>query len=182
MSRMLTFLVLIILICFLNSCTSSTSALVYKNPKYDSYQTARVVVLPFKDAEGQVGSGEIVSSIFETTLLSTGKFEVVERRQLDKILAEQNLSLTGLIKDTISVGKLAKADVMIVGTVKTLQNGKGNGYTIITASIKGIHIETGMTLWSIDKTSSATDGLPMYSWDVVAKKLCRDMIDAFMEK
>jgi curli biogenesis system outer membrane secretion channel CsgG len=175
------------MICFCVSCTPSTSTLVYKNPKYDSYQTARVVVLPFKDAEAQVGSGEIVSSIFETTLLSTGKFEVVERRQLDKILTEQKLSLSGLIEDPVSVGKLVKADVVVIGTITTwFKAGWGSGNTSVGASVKGIHVETGISLWSIDKTSSATffgDGLPQNSTcDLVAKKLCREMIDAFMGK
>jgi curli biogenesis system outer membrane secretion channel CsgG len=155
---------------------------VYKNPKYSGYQSDRVVVLPFKDAEGQIERGEIAASIFETTLLSTEKFEVVERRQLDKILAEQNLSLTGLIENPVAVGKLVKADVMVTGTVKTMFKGNAGGYKIISASIKGVYMETGVTIWSIDKMSTFTDGLPMYSWDVVAKTLCRDMIDALMEK
>ena len=187
MIRMSTYLSVIILICFFSSCTPSTSALIYKNLKYDSYKTTRVVVLPFKDAEAQAGSGEIVSSIFETTLLSTSQYEVVERRQLDKILAEQKLSLSGFIEDPVSVGKLVKADVVVIGTVTTwYKAGWGSGYTTVGASIKGIHAETGITLWSIDKTSTATyftDGLPTNSTcDIVAKKMCREMMDAFNGK
>ncbi|MGD0037112.1 MAG: CsgG/HfaB family protein [Bacteroidota bacterium] len=188
MIRILTFLVIIILTCFFISCTPSTSALVYKNPKYASYQSAKVVILPFKDAEAQVGSGEIVSSMFEMDLRSMGKFEVIKRTQLDKILIEQKLSLSGLIEDPVSVGKLVKADVVVMGTVTTW---KESDYfsgipTTVGASIKGIHVETGITLWSIDKTSSTifNYGLlyPTTQCTRIAKKLCEEMVNALIEK
>jgi hypothetical protein len=177
---------IVILIFFVISCTS-TSVKVYKNSQLNLYQSTRVAILPFEDAAAQVGSGEIVASIFETTLLSKGKFEIVERRQLDKILDEQKLSSSGLVEDPVSVGRLVKADVVVVGMVTTWHKAGWGGSpgTTVGASIKGINVEKGIILWSIDKTSTAqfwTDGLPTNSsCDVVAKKLCREMVNALFK-
>jgi curli biogenesis system outer membrane secretion channel CsgG len=185
------FMTISILAFFIVSCTPSTPTLIYKNPEFDISKYKKIVVLPFKNAivEGkmQEGSGEIVSSIFETTLLSSGKFTVIERMQLEKIIKEQQLSSSWLIEEPVSMGKLVKADIVVVGSVTTwYKAGWGSGYTTVGASIKAVSVETGITLWSIDKSSSATyftDGIPVNSTcDIVAKKLCREMIEDLLGK
>ena len=63
--------------------------------------------------------GEIVAEWLITSLVNTGRFEVVERAQLQKILKEQQLGMTGMInQDTAAkVGELLGVKVIITGSV-----------------------------------------------------------------
>ena len=167
-------------LCFFIFCSSPT--LIYKNPKYNENKIYKIAVLPLEDAEGFPGSGDVVARILETSLLYTGKFETIERMQINKILEEQKLSLTGILEKPIELGKLLRADVIVTGSVTTWLKGvigKGN-FTTVGASVKAVDVKTGEVLWSMDKSNSAnffSDGMPVDSpCDMVAKKMCREMV------
>ncbi len=63
--------------------------------------------------------GEMVSEWFITSLVNDGRFEIVERAQLSKILAEQNLGALGVIDDSSAskLGKILGVNVVVTGTV-----------------------------------------------------------------
>ena len=73
---------------FLSGC-SSTENVVYRNPGFDASKTYRVAVLPLSDAAGHPGSGETFANLFESALLASGKVEVVERTEIDRVLRER---------------------------------------------------------------------------------------------
>ncbi|MBN2645553.1 MAG: hypothetical protein JXR59_08795 [Desulfuromonadaceae bacterium] len=68
--------------------------------------------------------GKIVAEWFITALVKEGRFEVVERNLLQKILEEQKLSLSGLLDENTAtkLGKILGVKVIITGTVMKLQN------------------------------------------------------------
>ena len=72
---------------------AETSTIVYRNPNFDQTKTYRVAVLPFRDAAGHPGSGNALSEIFEATLLASGRFEVVERKNWS------GLSMSAILKN-----------------------------------------------------------------------------------
>ncbi|MBN1383709.1 MAG: hypothetical protein JW983_02345 [Elusimicrobia bacterium] len=81
-------------------------------------------------------------------LLSAG-YDVIERRQLEKIMKELGLSASGMLnqKDMKKIGKLYGIDGMIFsGKVK--QELKGQG-CCIHHFIKLIHLETGSVVWTM---------------------------------
>jgi len=70
------------------------------------------------------GMGGIVAEWFTTTLVQDGRFEVVERALLQKIVAEQKLGMTGLIDKSSSsqLGKLLGVKTIITGSVLQIQD------------------------------------------------------------
>ena len=98
---------------FLIAGCSSTETLVYRHPAFDTAKSYRVVVFPFKDAPGAKGSGETFAGLFEAALLPSGRFEVVERSEIDLVLHERRPDPTQ--QDPSTVGKLMAADPVIVG-------------------------------------------------------------------
>jgi TolB-like protein len=59
-----------------------------------------------------------LSDMLITKLINTGKFDVVERSQLDKIMQEKSLAQSGVVeeKEAMQAAQLAGADVILVGT------------------------------------------------------------------
>lgn len=82
--------------------------------------------------------GAIVSEWFITTLVKDGRFDVVERAMLQKILAEQKLGATGLIaEDSASrIGKILGVKIIITGSILHLT---GN----IEVNSRIINVENG---------------------------------------
>ena len=85
--------------------------------------------------------GEIVAEWLITSLVRTGRFDVVERSQLQKILKEQELGLSGMINQETAakVGALLGVKVIITGSVIRL----GNIYDVNT---RVISVEDGSIL------------------------------------
>ncbi|MDO8957670.1 MAG: FG-GAP-like repeat-containing protein [Deltaproteobacteria bacterium] len=105
----------------------------------------RVAVIDFEQKGEQEFRGkqvgEIVAEWLITSLVRTGRFDVVERAQLQKILQEQQMGMSGMIsQETASkVGELLGVKVIITGSVIRL----GNIYDVNTRLIK---VEDGSIL------------------------------------
>jgi TolB-like protein len=67
--------------------------------------------------------GQIVSEWLITAFVKEGRFEVVERRLLNKLLDEQKLVMTGMIDESSAtqLGKMLGVKVIIAGSVMKLQ-------------------------------------------------------------
>ncbi len=63
--------------------------------------------------------GTIVAEWFTTAMVREGRFDVVERRMLEKILGEQKLAMSGIVDATSAtqIGKLLGVKVIISGSV-----------------------------------------------------------------
>lgn len=98
--------------------------------------TIAIMNLEAKDVSQS--EADTVSDFLRYDLLNTGKFEVIERTSMEKVLAEQKLQLTGCTSTecAIEIGKLLNVKKIIIGTVSKL----GNNY-FITARI--VNVETG---------------------------------------
>lgn len=85
--------------------------------------------------------GEIVAEWLITSLVNTGRFEVVERAHLQKIMKEQQLAMTGMINQETAakVGELLGVKVMITGSVIQI----GNTYDV---NARLISVEDGSIL------------------------------------
>jgi TolB-like protein len=105
----------------------------------------RVAVIDFEQKGEQEFRGkqvgEIVAEWLITSLVRTGRFDVVERSQLQKILKEQQLGMTGMISQdsAAKVGELLGVKVIITGSVIRV----GNDYDINT---RLINVEDGSIL------------------------------------
>jgi len=83
----------------------------------------RIAVLEFKNkADNQWwwhGGAEASQDVFVTELVKSGKFRVVEREQLQALMAEKNLTLSGDVdpKAAIKIGKLLGVNYLLTGSV-----------------------------------------------------------------
>ncbi|HMG75029.1 MAG TPA: FlgO family outer membrane protein [Pyrinomonadaceae bacterium] len=86
-------------------------------------QKKTIAVVEFGDLKGRVTDvGRFVAEKLITRLYQTKKFKVIERQHLNRIIAEQKLSLTGMIdpKTAQRLGKLLGVDAIAAGTVTDL--------------------------------------------------------------
>jgi len=97
-------------------------------------QKKRVAVFEFDDKtdhrvhwwSGQsVGRG--MSDMLVTELVKSGKYTVIERSALDKLMQEQKLGMTGMVtqQSAAQVGKLLGVQVAIIGSVTEFGHSKG---------------------------------------------------------
>ena len=83
----------------------------------------RIAVLEFKNkADNQWwyhGGAQAAQDVFVTELVKSGKFRVVEREQLEALMQEKNLSLSGDVdpKTAIRAGKLLGVNYILTGAV-----------------------------------------------------------------
>ena len=81
----------------------------------------RVAVMDFEDKTGHggwhIGSG--MADMLTTALVKSGKFIVIERQQLAKIMQEQSLGMSGAVtaQSAAQVGKLLGVELMVTGSV-----------------------------------------------------------------
>ena len=88
-------------------------------------QKPRVAVIEFKDKTSRYTwyqAGQAAQDMFVTELVKTGKNRVIDREQLDAILREKNLSLSGEIdpKTAVRAGKLLGVEYLITGALTEL--------------------------------------------------------------
>jgi len=119
-----------------------------------SNKLKKVAVFPF-DVKG-AGWGDEFSDAISHCFFKTGRVEVVEREALERILKEQNLSMTGLIDDksAVKIGKLLGADVILVGrgsSLRVFQKNREVPNLIDTFTLKALSVETGDILFIVRK-------------------------------
>ncbi|MCJ7521970.1 MAG: CsgG/HfaB family protein [Dehalococcoidia bacterium] len=91
------------------------------------FQKTKVAVLDFQlQGQGYETSdmGKIVAEWFITALVNEGRFDVIERGLLTKILEEQNLIMTGTVDSDIAtqLGQILGVKVIISGSVMRFQD------------------------------------------------------------
>ena len=107
-------------------------------PSYQPY----VAVFTFDESNAAAqGLGKTLSEMLITALIQGQSYQVMERMQLEKILQEQSLSLTGVIDEetALKVGKLAGLEAVILGSVSRLNNA-------VEADARLIDVQTGKAL------------------------------------
>lgn len=90
----ITFLVLLIAV---TSCTSVKKN-IYIKDREGLKKNVRIAVFPFNDAPGAEGAGSGVAFADALTceLIKIDNWQVIERSQLEKIVQERSLNMTGL--------------------------------------------------------------------------------------
>jgi curli biogenesis system outer membrane secretion channel CsgG len=142
MPRSLRFVLLFILLVSASSCFAQDKKRVAVM-NFD-YATVRTNVAAVFGTDQDVGKG--IADLLVTKLVQDGKYSVIERSQLNKILAEQNLS-NGDRSDPSSAAKLGRilgVDAIIVGSITKFgrddktTGGAGGGRKGWTGALAGI--------------------------------------------
>lgn len=92
-----------------------------------NFQKTKIAVLDFQMQGRQYENtdmGSIVAEWLITALVKEGRFDVVERRLLKKILSEHQLAMSGVVDDSSlsELGKILGVKIIISGAVLHFQN------------------------------------------------------------
>jgi len=81
-----------------------------------------IAVVDFRSLGLDEFVGQTIAEIIRTELIGTGKFKVLERGALQKVLEEQQLSMSGVADEqtAVKVGKLVGAKFVVVGSISKL--------------------------------------------------------------
>ncbi|MBU2621838.1 MAG: CsgG/HfaB family protein [Proteobacteria bacterium] len=117
------------------------------------FRKTKLAVLDFQlQGEGfeTQDMGIIVAEWFITALVKAGRFEVIERGLLKKLLEEQKLSMTGVVDATTAtkIGKFLGVKTIISGSVMKLQN-------VFEINARIIDVETASIIAAENVKSSA---------------------------
>ncbi|RMH62875.1 MAG: hypothetical protein D6677_08925 [Calditrichaeota bacterium] len=84
-----------------------------------------IAVLPFENKGASRDLGNIVLDKMINALVNKGRFKVIERAQLEKILEEQQLGQSGIIDASTAaeIGKGLGVDAMVLGSVAVTPDG-----------------------------------------------------------
>jgi len=87
-------------------------------------------------------AGRDLQDMLAAELVSMGSFQVLERKELEAVLSEQDLGASGRVdpKTAAKVGKLKGAKYLVAGTVSAFEegtSGKGMGVSIMGLSVGG---------------------------------------------
>lgn len=132
-----------LIILILSLITSCASRAIEVNRQYNPNWARRIAVLDFKAKDTNFGG--MVSNIFAKHLLMIG-YNVVERQELQRILAEQKLNLSGVIAyDQIKqVGRLSGVDALLMGNAL---EGAKKLKKEVSITGKLIDAQTGEVIW-----------------------------------
>ncbi len=109
----------------------------------DAQLKKRVAVSTFEDRSGagynHLGAG--VADMLVSALVKSGKFVVIERAELEKVLNEQKLGESGLVtpESAPKLGKLLGAELFVVGSVSefgTKESNIGGSVPLFGAALK----------------------------------------------
>lgn len=121
------------------------------------YKKTKIAVLDFQlQGEGHrtADMGEIVSEWLITALVKEGRFDVIERRLLKKIMEEQKLAMSGIVDESSAtqLGKLLGVKVIISGSVIKFED-------MLEVNARIIDVETATIIAAESVTSTTATGL-----------------------
>lgn len=99
---------------------------------------ASVAILEFKSSFNNQNFEQYIQNILFESFFSTGKYKLIERNNIDKILLEQNFQLSGNVNDESakSIGHIIGVDYVCYGTILELNDS-------LKINAKVTNIETG---------------------------------------
>ena len=99
---------------------------------------SNVAIMNFSPVNASAGEAVVITSFIRGAFIRDGRFAVVEKDSMDKILAEQAFQQTGCTNSecAVKLGKLLNVHKMVVGEYSIIE-----GLRFITASF--IDVETG---------------------------------------
>jgi TolB-like protein len=125
----------------------SLESVAYEQPKMEPGKKTNIAVLDLEAVSVSVSEARTLTDKLRGELIRTGRFQVIERSQMEEILKEQGFQQTGLCNTTecyVEAGKLLGVEQMIGGSIGKV----GNIYLI---SIRLIDVETGVIVKLVDQ-------------------------------
>jgi curli biogenesis system outer membrane secretion channel CsgG len=127
-------------------------------------------------------AGEAAADAVASELMNVSNVALIERSQLEKILNEHQLSISGIIKnpDFIMLGKILPVDALVIGSVTNFNQWHDvmNWGATVTYSARLIDIHSGEVLFTINCSAAVHNGIA----DKIAQDLAKEAIKKALEK
>ena len=135
------------------------SSMLFSQEIGERYEKENIAVFEISDPSGVYGKGlgKKVTALIENALIRMGRFNVVDRQNLDKYLKEMELQLTGITdKQVIEVGKIYGYSKAIIGKLTSANvsydydsyEGSGVIYGDVELVLQIVDVETTKILYS----------------------------------
>lgn len=143
------------------------------------YHKTKVAVLDFQQ-QGAFASqdvGKIVAEWFTTSLVETGRFEVIERRLMQQILQEQKMGSSGLLDPASAsrIGKILGVKTVVTGTVQSYER-------TYELNVRLINVETGAIITADRVRAGSTTSLNDLVSKVSARIIQHFPLDGYVVK
>ncbi len=151
-----------------------------------------VAVLPFSERGKEVAEqGQQVTDLMFANLVTNPELFLVDREDLDTVLKEQELSLSGAVKteEAVQVGQLTGAKVLVTGSVMQVGSSRyliakiigTETSRVLGASVKGLVSDEldGLVVQLAEKVGEAITGK---AGELVARQLSREDRIAALKK
>lgn len=109
-----------------------------------------MAVMDLKAESVSASDAAVISSLLRGELVKTGRFKLVEKSQMYKVLAEQAFQQTGCTDSdcAVKLGKMLSVQLMVVGEFGKLM---GQSFT----NVRVVNVETAEVVYA-DKAKGAT--------------------------
>lgn len=124
----------------------------------------RIAILDFSANNTSPSNAKIVRNAFEVAIYKTGNFDILERREIDLILKEQGLQVSGCIDTAcaVEIGKILSADLVAIGSLDKF------GDFVIT--LKVLSIKEGKVVFA-DNERAADENKILNSIDIIVNRM-----------
>ena len=131
-------------------------------------QKERIALLNLKAVGVNEALANSIEESFLTFIAKQGKYEVIERSQLNKILKEQGLSHGDEFNEETAaqIGNLLGVKIVLIGSVSRMGNN-------IVINVRGIDVNNAVILFTeIESTKSEDELIDII--ELIAVKICRE--------
>ncbi len=156
-------------------CYSASNFTVRKNAGVPQEKRLKIAVVDFTNQSGEPAYDGMMAGLtadFLDDLQKTGSFRLIERKQMEAVLAELKLNMSGLIEpeNAKQIGKQLGVDAFVFGSLSSVKYSR-NKQTIlimrsegqrtdVTADARIVNVETG----EIIASSKATAYVKQREW------------------
>lgn len=188
-NKTLRLLSLAVLVFFLCSCNPMIAYSGFT--RVDSNRDIRKVgVLPFINNSPRQGAGEIVTSIFMAVIFKSGIFQVEEKGNIERFLANHKIKSFKKIskKEFKKMGEWLNIDAVFMGTVEEFAGGDQGRLSTPVLSIRAklIDLRTGKVLWMMRHSKRGDDYVKIFelgrvrSVSTLTKRVLTEAIEGMM--
>ncbi len=129
----------------------------------------------------QLGAG--VADIFVTEAFRSERFRITERAQLDAVLSEQNLALSGRVEPSTAaqVGRITGADLLALGSLSELSvtttGGGGGVLGVFGGEVETVTVRATVDLRLVDAVSAEVRAIGVATSEISQSNVRLDLLN-----
>ena len=138
--------------------------IIFSSPNLYPENKLNIAVAEFEGRNVSAMDATVVSDLLRTGLVNTEKFNVVDRANMQQILAEQKFQITGCTSQecAVQMGKILNIEKILIGSFSKLLN-------VYSINVRLVDIETGVAVMAETVSFSAVEEMSVKIKELAAK-------------